>query len=208
MEKKQISIHRALAELKRLNGRIINATNEINAITVKRKSVDKINGKPVAEAKKDMQATYDKVVGLIQYRDRLKTLVVQSNAETMVTVANEKMTVAQAIERKASIIYEIELLKELKRQYANAVRELEKHIEELPEKLETYLVNILGTKEKRTEDEVKLHTETYLRRNEHELVDPIHLKKIIDKLEAKIEEFEADVDAVLSESNAVTMITV
>lgn len=208
MEKKQISIHRALAELKRLNGRIINATNEINAITVKRKSVDKINGKPVAEAKKDMQATYDKVVGLIQYRDRLKTLVVQSNAETIVTVANEKMTVAQAIERKASIIYEVELLKELKRQYANAVRELEKHIEELPEKLETYLVNILGTKEKRTEDEVKLHTETYLRRNEHELVDPIHLKKIIDKLEAKIEEFEADVDAVLSESNAVTMITV
>lgn len=208
MEKKQISIHRALAELKRLNGRIINATNEINAITVKRKSVDKINGKPVAEAKKDMQATYDKVVGLIQYRDRLKTLVVQSNAETIVTVANEKMTVAQAIERKASIIYEVELLKELKRQYANAVRELEKHIEELPEKLETYLVNILGTKEKRTEDEVKLHTETYLRRNEHELVDPIHLKKIIDKLEGKIEEFEADVDAVLSESNAVTMITV
>lgn len=208
MEKKQISIHRALAELKRLNGRIINATNDINAITVKRKSVDKINGKPVAEAKKDMQATYDKVVSLIQYRDHLKTLVVQSNAETIVTVANEKMTVAQAIERKGSILYEAELLKELKRQYANAVRELEKHIKELPGKLETYLVNILGAKEKRTEDEVKLHTETYLRRNEHELVDPIHLKKIIDKLEAKIEEFEADVDAVLSESNAVTMITV
>lgn len=208
MEKKQISIHRALAELKRLDGRIIDATNEVKAIAVKRKSADKLNGKPVTEAKKNMQATYDKVVSLIEYRDRLKTLVVQSNAETMVTVANEKMTVAQAIERKASIIYESELLRELKSQYAESVKELERHIEELPEKLENYLVNILGNKEKRSEDEVKLHTETYLRRNEYELVDPLHLKKIIDKLQTKIEEFDSDVDAVLSESNAVTMITV
>lgn len=208
METKQISIHRALSELKRLNNRITAATNEINAIAVKRKSTDKLAGKPVDEAKKDMQASYDKVIGLIQYRDQLKTLIVQSNAETLVTVANVKMTVAQAIERKASVIYEKELLRELKNQYARAVKELEKHTQELPEKLETYLVNILGNKEKRTEDEVKLHTETYLRRNEYELVDPIHLKAIIDKLDTKIEEFEADVDAVLSESNATTMISV
>lgn len=207
MERKQLSIHRALAELKRLNGRITVATNEIQAIATKRKSTDKLAGKPVVEAKKDMQASYDKVVSLIQYRDQLKTLVVQSNAETFVTVANEKMTVAQAIERKSSVIYEKELLKTLKEQYARAVKELEKHTQELPEKLETYLVNILGNKERRSEDEVKLHTETYLRRNEYELVDPINLKSIIDKLELKIDEFEAEVDAVLSESNATTIIT-
>lgn len=208
MEKKQISIHRALAELKRLNSRITAATNEVSVIATKRKSTEKLAGKPIAEAKKDMQASYDKVVGLIRYRDQLKTLVVQSNAETIVTVANEKMTVAQAIERKSSIIYEKELLKELKNQYARAVKELERHTQELPEKLETYLVNILGNKETRSEDEVMLHTETYLRRNEYELVDPINLKSIIEKLEIKIEEFESEVDAVLSESNATTMITV
>lgn len=205
---KTISIHRALAELKRLNNRIIAATNEVHAITTKRKSETKLAGKPVDDVKKDMQASYDKVVGLIQYRDRLKSLVVQSNAETFVTIGHERMTVAQAIERKSSIVFEKELLKELKTQYASAVSELEMYTEELPEKLETYLVNILGSKEKRSEDELKLHTETFLRRNEYELVDPINVKGIIDKLEAKIEKFETEVDAVLSESNALTMITV
>lgn len=57
-----------------------------------------------------MQASYDKVMGLISYRHKIKALVVQSNACTKVIVGKEEMTVAEAIERKQSIQYEKDLL--------------------------------------------------------------------------------------------------
>ena len=74
--------------------------------------------------------------------------------------------------------------------------------------METYLVNILGNKDKQSADEVKLHTETFMKRNEYELIDPMNVKKTIESLTAQIEEFESEVDAVLSESNATTFIVV
>jgi hypothetical protein len=207
-EYKKISIHRALTELKMLNHRIEAATNEVSAVWVNRKSNSKINGVEMQEYEKQMQASYDKVVSLIDYRNRIKALVVESNAKTKVIVGKEEMTVAEAIERKQSIQYEKELLEVMQQQYRSAVNTVAKENDALPAKLETYLVNILGNKEKQSPEEVKLHTETFMKRNEYELIDPMNVKKKIEALNNRIEEFESEVDAVLSESNATTFIEV
>lgn len=205
---KKISIHRALTELKMLNHRIEAATNEVSAVLANRKSNSKINGVEMQEYEKQMQASYDKVVSLIDYRNRIKALVVESNAKTKVIVGREEMTVAEAIERKQSIQYEKELLEVMQQQYRSAVNTVAKENDALPAKLETYLVNILGNKEKQSSEEVKLHTETFMKRNEYELIDPMNVKKKIEALSNRIEEFESEVDAVLSESNATTFIEV
>ncbi|MGY3190072.1 hypothetical protein [Lysinibacillus sp. TE18511] len=205
---KKISIHRALTELKMLNHRIEAATNEVSAVLANRKSNSKINGVEMQEYEKQMQASYDKVVSLIDYRNRIKALVVESNAKTKVIVGKEEMTVAEAIERKQSIQYEKELLEVMQQQYRSAVNTVAKENDALPAKLETYLVNILGNKEKQSPEEVKLHTETFMKRNEYELIDPMNVKKKIEALNNRIEEFESEVDAVLSESNATTFIEV
>ncbi|WP_223554849.1 MULTISPECIES: hypothetical protein [Lysinibacillus] len=205
---KKISIHRALTELKMLNHRIEAATNEVSAVLANRKSNSKINGIEMQEYEKQMQASYDKVVSLIDYRNRIKALVVESNAKTKVIVGKEEMTVAEAIERKQSIQYEKELLEVMQQQYRSAVNTVAKENDALPAKLETYLVNILGNKEKQSPEEVKLHTETFMKRNEYELIDPMNVKKKIEALNNRIEEFESEVDAVLSESNATTFIEV
>lgn len=205
---KKISIHRALTELKMLNHRIEAATNEVSAVLANRKSNSKINGVEMQEYEKQMQASYDKVVSLIDYRNRIKALVVESNAKTKVIVGKEEMTVAEAIERKQSIQYEKELLEVMQQQYRSAVNTVAKENDALPAKLETYLVNILGNKEKQSSEEVKLHTETFMKRNEYELIDPMNVKKKIEALNNRIEEFESEVDAVLSESNATTFIEV
>ncbi|MFJ8460683.1 hypothetical protein ACIQ57_16295 [Lysinibacillus xylanilyticus] len=207
-EYKKISIHRALTELKMLNHRIEAATNEVSAVLANRKSNSKINGVEMQEYEKQMQASYDKVVSLIDYRNRIKALVVESNAKTKVIVGKEEMTVAEAIERKQSIQYEKELLEVMQQQYRSAVNTVTKENDALPAKLETYLVNILGNKEKQSPEEVKLHTETFMKRNEYELIDPMNIKKKIEALSNRIEEFESEVDAVLSESNATTFIEV
>jgi len=207
-EYKKLSIHRALTELKMLNHRIEAATNEVSAVLANRKSNSKINGVEIQEYEKQMQASYDKVVSLVDYRNRIKALVVESNAKTKVIVGKEAMTVAEAIERKQSIQYEKELLEVMQQQYRSAINTVAKENDALPAKLETYLVNILGNKDKQSPEEVKLHTDTFMKRNEYELIDPMNVKKKIEALSNRIEEFESEVDAVLSESNATTFIEV
>lgn len=207
-EYKKLSIHRALTELKMLNHRIETATNEVSTVLANRKSNSKINGVEIQEYEKQMQSSYDKVVGLIDYRNRIKSLVVASNARTKVTVGKEEMTVAEAIERKQSIQFEKKLLEVMQQQYRSAINMVAKENDALPAKLETYLINILGNKDKQSPEEVKLHTETFMKRNEYELIDPMNVKKKIEALNSRIEEFESEVDAVLSESNATTFIEV
>lgn len=207
-EMKKLSIHRALTELKMLNLRIETATNEVSAVVANRKSNRKMNGVDIQEYEKQMQASYDKVVGLISYRNKIKALVVQSNASTKVIVGKEEMTVAEAIERKQSIQYEKNLLEIMQHQYRSTINTVAKENDALPAKLETYLINILGNKDKQSPDEVKLHTETFMKRNEYEVIDPLNVKKQIESLSTCIEEFESEVDAVLSESNATTFIEV
>lgn len=208
METKKISLHRALSELKMLTERIDAATKNVVLVRANRKSNEKIDGMPIEEFQKDMQSSYDKVISLIAYRNRLKALVVASNAQTTVNIGTVTMTVAEAIERKQSIQMEKEVVEKLRRQYHRAITQVTEANEALPEKLETYLINILGSKEKQSQDEVKLHTETFMKRNEYELIDPMNVKKIIETLTGQIEEFESEVDAVLSESNATTFIEV
>ncbi|WP_107839377.1 hypothetical protein [Metasolibacillus meyeri] len=205
---KKMSIHRALTELKLLTKRIEEATKQVDVIVANRKSNSKINGMEIGEYTKQMQASYDKVQSLIQYRNRIKSLVVMSNAQTIVTIGDVTMTVAEAIERKQSINLEKKLVETMRKQYRHATEVVASENGVLPEKLETYLVNILGNKDKQTPEEVKLHTETFMKRNEFELIDPLHVKTKIDQLTAKIEEFESEVDAVLSESNATTFIEI
>lgn len=207
-EIKKLSIHRALTELKMLNHRIEAATNEVSTVLANRKSNSKINGVEIQEYEKQMQSSYDKVVGLIDYRNRIKSLVVASNARTKVAVGKEEMTVAEAIERKKSIQFEKKLLEVMQQQYRSAINMVAKENDALPAKLETYLINILGNKDKQSPEEVKLHTETFMKRNEYELIDPMNVKKKIEALNSRIEEFESEVDAVLSESNATTFIEV
>ena len=203
-----MTIHRALTELKMLHKRIEGATGEVMAVVANRKSNTKIGGIEINEFMKNMQGSYDKIVGLIAYRNRLKALVVQSNAKTIVKVGSQQMSVAEAIERKQSIEYEKKLLAKVRQQYIGAMQKVAIKNDALPEMLETYLVNILGNKDKQSPEEVKLHTETFMKRNEYELIDPLNVKKVIDTLEEKIEEFESEVDAVLSESNATTFIEI
>jgi hypothetical protein len=48
----------------------------------------------------------------------------------------------------------------------------------------------------------------YIEQHTYELVDPIHILDRMNELDEKITKFQADVDAVLSVSNAITTIEV
>lgn len=203
-----MSIHRALAELKTLNDRIEKSIREADFIATDRKSAQKVNGLSIEDYEKTIQAGFDKVASLIERRNAIKDAVVQSNAVTQVTVAGEAMTVAKAIERKTSIQLEESLLAAMVTARRTAINRLSMENETLTPRLESYLTEILGKKENAKKEEVELHTKSFMERNEFVLIDPLHLNKRIEQLEETISNFKTEVDAVLSESNAVTHITI
>ena len=58
------------------------------------------------------------------------------------------------------------------------------------------------------ENDVNSITEPYIEKNEFHLVDPLNLAKTIEDLSDEIEDFESNVDAALSEINALTFIEI
>lgn len=198
----KISITRALAELKLLDSRINNKIGNAIFIADKKKSANKINNTYTEDefqglVKSDHQSIND----LINRRRLIKSKIVESNAKTMVDIAGEKMTVADAIERKSSIEYEKDLLDTMKRQLARVNHRVTEANEKMEMNLDRQLEAMMGSDGKKTNG-MEEFSESYRKQNGYEVIDPLKLDKLVKGLEEKTENFEMNVDFVLSESNA------
>ena len=204
-----ISATRALVELKTLEGRIERAVGGIVA------TVPKVGGElPVGlgnedEFTKTQKANLQAVEALIAHRRAVKSALVRSNAATAITVADEKMTVAEAIERKQSIRYEKLLLARLKEGLVQATQHIERNNVKVRENLLQLLAATYGKEGSTvTGADYDAVAGPFLKQHEQTLVDPLNVKNRIDELEKSIEDFEAEVDVALTEANARTEIEV
>ena len=203
----QMSIHRALGELKTLDARIIQGMN-CDFVKANKKSNDKIGGKTVEEFKVAIKGNFDSVTKLIENQKVIKAGIVASNAVTKVTIGGKVYTVADAIERSKLIRHEEDLLVTLKTQYARQRKQVEDENNALPEKLEKYLQSVLGDKSQRSAEDIERYTKDFEARNKYDLIDPCKIEDYIKKLELDITTFKGEVDYILSESNATTYIEV
>lgn len=205
---KKMSVHQALAELKTLNARITKASKEV-FINYAVNNNPKVGGIDREDAETTMKSNLQSVKQLIENRKRLKEAIVASNAAVKVTIGGVEYTVASAIERKALINHEQDLLRMLEVQYNNALAYVNKINEDLPAKAEKYIATLTASdKTNRTADEIKDLANDYIKRNTVELVDPNNLKVEIETLRKSIEDFLTEVDFKLSELNATTLIDV
>jgi hypothetical protein len=204
----EYSITRSLAELKLLDKRIHNAiqVSEFGGMAVGKKPVQGYADNATFETK--VQSNWDSVNDLIKRRNAIKSAIVLSNAKTLVNIAGVEMTVAEAIERKSSIVYDKALLNKLRNDYNiinNAV--LRKNME-VEQKLEQQLAVLYGKDAKVSESERDMVTKPYREDHEAKIIDPIQLKDKIESLTEYIDSFESECDFILSESNTVTKIEV
>lgn len=100
MTTEKMTVHKALAELKVLDDRILVAIGACNLITTKKNNQDKVRGKTVAEFTADAKSAYDKATDLIKRRNAIKDAVNVSNANTTVKIGDQEYTVVQAIDKK------------------------------------------------------------------------------------------------------------
>lgn len=206
---KKITITKALVDLKTLGKRIDRSIKDSSFVGSVRGSADTTT-KLVSKEKftKDAQSAFKSVKALIKNRGALKRAIVISNASTNVEVDSTVYSVAEAIERKNSIQYEKDFLSALKGQLSN----VEEYVTQVNTRVELDLVELIKglSSGDRKPDKSLIDSVTNEFRELHEqvILDPINVRDVIEKLQIEIDNFEADVDTALSESNAVTLIEV
>ena len=149
MTTEKMTVHKALAELKIMDDRIVSAINGGTYCVANKHSNDKIKGVSLEEYKGAMQGCYDKAVDLIKRRNAIKRAVVLSNATTKVSVNGTEYTVAEAIEMKNhGVEFDDMLYRTLNSQYLMAQGEiLRQNGDDLEKRAEQYVIGIYGSKE-------------------------------------------------------------
>ena len=214
MTKETMVVHKALAEIKILKDRIEDEIADSVFVSCKKHSQTKISGIDEEEYKKNIVGHYDKTTDLMNRYTALKRAVMLSNATTKVKIKingkEEELTVAETIEMKNNgIVFKKLEFEKMEQQLAQAKAKVNRENADLETNSENYVVNLFGQKEGKTSnDEVAKAKQQYIDLNTWELVDPISIEKKIEELKDEISSFSAEVDSVLSTSNALTTITI
>ena len=209
----KMTVHKALAELKNMDARIEKAIREGTYVLAVKHSAEKINGMTVKNFRDKMVSGYQKATDLIARREAMKRAVVLSNAITKVKVGENEMTICEAIEMKNhGMEFRSALLRYINSAYTKAQAELERNSgETLEKKAERYVLDVINAQPKDSKmsvdsEAMKALRKTYIENNTYDLIDPMNVAKIMEELDAEINEFNAEVDAALSVSNALTVI--
>ncbi len=166
MTTEKMTVHKALAELKVLDDRILAAIGACNLITTKKNNQDKVRGKTVAEFTADAKSAYDKATDLIKRRNAInKDAVNVSNANTTVKIGDQEYTVVQAIDKKN---HGMDFFKSLRdtmvEQLAKAKTDLERNNDSLQQKAEQFVTGLMGNKDAKTNgDEFDASVRTYIK---------------------------------------------
>jgi hypothetical protein len=199
------TITRSLVELKTIDARINKVI--VGGVFTACKTKSRNSGVSEEDFRRTAEADFQSVNAMIRRRDLIKNLIQESNLRTMVTIDRRSMSVAAAIEFKNTIDYKSRLLDVLKRQRQTVVIEQETHKIRLQAKIDDNVKIICG-KEKPDASVIATVTEGITKSDPIEVFDPLHLEQTIKALEEEVENFRDNVDFALSESNAVTMITI
>ncbi|EOS48275.1 hypothetical protein C810_01362 [Lachnospiraceae bacterium A2] len=211
MTTETMTVHKALAELKLLDIRIEKAIAEGVYCVANKHSNDKIGGVPLDDYIKIMQGGYDKATDFINRQTAIKRAVTLSNAVTKVEISGVEYTRAEAIWMKNhGMEFCKTLMNAMRRQYDKAQMQINlENGKDLEQRAEQYVTAIYGQKEGKTNTaDIEKVKADFLKSNQYELVDPLHVLDKIEDLEKKINDFMAEVDSSLSVSNALTEITI
>jgi hypothetical protein len=205
MEK--MTIHRALSELKLIDAKIEKAIASITPTGMHQKE-KLVNGQVTQEQfAKDAQGYYDQALDLMRRKTAIKSAIVQSNGTAQVTVGGKQMSVADAINAKVIVKFKKRLIQYLTERSRSVVAGMNNNNTLVNQNLQRLLEAALGKDAVAAgKGDVDAIRKPYLEANEFHLFDPLKVDDKIKDLEKEIGDFEADVDAVLSESNAVTFI--
>lgn len=202
-----ITITEALCELKTLSKRIEKEISTFSPVKVKVGSKLPLGVKSEEDFKKQIKSVLQSINDLISRRNKIKSAIVASNAVTTVVIGDTQYTVAEAIERKQSIVNEQRLLCVMATEYNNASRRVEDANRVADEKLQKLLEITFGKNSEVDANQIDSITKSFKDQNYATLID-CDCKETMEQLEKDIDSFLTKVDITLTISNSTTMIDV
>lgn len=167
----EMLVTEALNELKTLDSRIDRAIRTAKFIADAKTADNKVTpSKTKEDFKTDAQSSYDTIDSLINRRDNIKAAIVASNAATTVDICGETMTVAKAIDTKASLAYKKTLLRAMKNQRDIAVSSMNSKNADLEKKIDNVVMTSFAAKDKSAVkpedyDSIAVPMDTYSEKN-------------------------------------------
>ena len=202
-----MTLARALAEIKLLNSKIEKNIDNLRLVATKTGKKDIINGsnERIEDFNVKAQSDYQSITDLIARRNLIKSKLTQANAVTYVTIGDKTYTIAEAIDRKNSIQIEKDLLLKMKQLLNNNIKIMNTANDKMEDNINKMVETKMGTDKSKSDDIADLKR-IFRESDTTTLVDPLNIQNKIDELEKSIEEFELNIDFALSEANAINTI--
>lgn len=207
----EMTVQRALNELKTIDDRLEKRLDEFVIIGTKKVSETKVieTRENISDFTNRAKGNLDSVDGLLKRQQVLKHAIMNSNATTMIEVAGKMYSVMTAIDRKRTIENEKLVVRKMRKALENA----EYKVNRENDKMEDFIkqqANAMagGDLANKKVDHVVAFEKSYRECNSWELVDPLKLRDLIEKREQEILMFELEIDTALTVSNATTLIKI
>lgn len=204
--KNTITIHRALSKLKTTASRISELNRELYVAS--KKITDKtVRGQNLDNISKQITSNYDELMDLLVLEDTIKSQVAISNAVTKVIIGGQEMTVVEAISRKNTLETKQSVLNSLRHQLSRARDNVEESNRMLSINVEKQLASLFTNKDTDV-NTINTMRQTLTEQQLLEVFDPAQLSTKLEKMAKELAVFQEEVDAILSESNAITTIEI
>lgn len=207
-----MSITRALTRAKTIEKQLTRLVESQYVVTLMKREVDDVSD-VFKDNLKMTQSNFDQFNDLFAELNNIKAAVRKSNEVTKVVIGGEELTVADALVYKNTIAYRNSFLDRITRENRNAESRVEQSKISADTKFASVRENLI--KNSQGQDVSEDYLKTVLTEEERRLKKAIvevkvsGIKDVNDYIEAerkRIDTFIEEVDYVLSESNATTII--
>lgn len=170
------------------------------------------------EFEKEARSSYQQIIDLIHWYDKVDQAILRSNAETMIETSYGTMSIANALALRSRLNcsnaydsdsnFEGNLMMKLQEELNEKIRVMEQKNKGLQNTAETMRLSILG-KDTKPKDETPLKVvDVYVQENTTELIDPLNVRKKINELNERRETILNELDTKIKVSNATTFVEI
>lgn len=195
----EMSLHRIIAEIKNLEAKLAQTKVVVGVASKK----DQLVGNMTADQfRAHSQGIVDEFTSNLERLRKLKVARNKANVQNEVVICSQKMTLDEAIARKATASFLQNFIFSVQQQIVNATNQVSLASQETERKIEQQVSSIGGSTKKISEEEISTIRKMMERSTGKELVVGQNVDAFIKSTQTQLEQFLVEVDFVLSEANA------
>ena len=219
MEEKML-VTQALDQRDLLVKKICDKIRKASFTETKKHNEEKVMERRVTqkEFEKEARSSYQQIIDLIHWYDKVDQAILRSNAETIIETSYGTMSIANALALRSRLNcsnaydsdsnFEGNLMMKLQEELNEKIRVMEQKNKGLQNTAETMRLSILG-KDTKAKDETPLKVvDVYVQENTTELIDPLNVRKKINELNERRETILNELDTKIKVSNATTFVEI